>query len=329
MLTLALGAGTVAGAGVLAAPAWADGTISATYSLSSASIWTGQSVTLKQGSFTDSTPDTAPAVTVTWGDGAQTPSSATSTTETHTYSAAGSYTVKVQIVDDGVTTEVSNPLTVAAATGTFAFSPTWHWTWPGGGHEATLKLSGIPSNTTKVWVKWGDGETSLVNKANTSVKHYYAFGSTGKYYANVILENPQGKVTKSAGTYTLKEDTYKPSATLKVPSSPSKASSWKTIQGTAKDAQIGIDSVGVQLWKWTSSKDYYYNFSTKKWVKYTPGVTNIPDAALKWVGVNSSGVWKVGVSGLSKGYSLEVDYVAFDKAGNDSGLKYRVQKLTS
>lgn len=332
MLTLALGAGTVAGAGVLAAPAWADGTISATYSLSSTAIWTGQSVTLKQDAFTDSTPDTVPAVTIEWGDGATTETAHNADPLPHAYSAAGSYVVTVRVVDDGAETiaEIAKPVVVVtAAGGTFAFSPTWHWTWPNGGHEATLKLSAVPSNTTRVWVNWGDGETSLVNKANATVKHYYPFGSTGKYSAKVTLENAQGKVTKSAGTYTLKEDTYKPSATLKVPSSPSKASSWKTIQGTAKDAQIGMDSVGIQLWKWTSTKDYYYNFKTNKWVKYTPNVTNIPDAALKWVGVNSSGVWKTNVSGLSKGYYLEVDYVAFDKAGNDSGLKYRVQKLTS
>jgi hypothetical protein len=45
--------------------------------------------------------------------------------------------------------------------------------------------------------------------------------------------------------------------------------------------------------------------------------------------VDSKGVWKVSVPGLSKGCSFEVDYVAVDRAGNDNGWKYRVQKLTS
>jgi len=334
MLTLALGAGTVAGAGVLATPAWAAGTISATYSLSSTAIWTGQSVTLKQDAFTDSTPDTVPAVTIEWGDGSTTETAHNADPLPHTYSAAGSYVVTVRVLDDGAETiaEIAKPaVVVTAAGGSFTFSPTWNWTgeWQGYSHEATLKLSGVPANTTRLWVNWGDGETSLVNKANASVKHRYTIDGASKWTPKVTLENPAGRVTKNAGSYTLKDDVYAPSATLKVPGSPSKASSWKTIQGTAKDSQIGMDAVGVQLWKWTSTKDYYYNFKTSKWVKYTPGVTNIPSTALKWVGVNSSGVWKVGVAGLSKGYHIEVDYVAYDKAGNSSGLKYRVQKLTS
>ena len=334
MLTLALGAGTVAGAGVLATPAWADGTISATYSLSSTAIWSGQSVTLKQDAFADSTPDTVPAVTIEWGDGATTETAHNADPLPHTYSAAGSYVVTVRVIDDGATTiaEIAKPVVVVtAAGGTFKMDPTWHWTWPNGSHEATLKLSGVPSNTSRVWVKWGDGETSLVNKANATVKHRSAMdGSTSKWTANVTLENPAGTVSKSARTYTLKNDTYSPRATMKVPSSPSKASSWKTIQGTAKDSQIGLDGVVVQLFKWQGNKDWYYNFSTKKWVRYNLDAPNIPNAAVKWIPANSAGTWKLtGVTGLSKGYYLEVDYAAWDKAGNYTDTKYRVQKLTS
>ncbi|PRY28759.1 PKD domain-containing protein [Pseudosporangium ferrugineum] len=324
MLTLVLGAGTVAGAGLFASPALAASTGS--YSLDTTALSPGQQVTLTQTAFQDDTPDTVPTITVAWGDGGTTSLESTTTSVKHTYASAGSFPVTVKIADDGAEPVTVTNATVTVSSGTFKFNPTWNWTWPDGGHEANLQLGTIPSNTTRVWVAWGDGETSLVNKANTSVKHYYGFGT---FTAKVTLESPQGKVEKSAGTYTLKADTYAPTASLKVPSSPSKASSWKTIQGTASDAQIGMDAVGVQLWKWTGSTDYYYNFSTSKWVKYTPGSTNIPSAALKWVGVSSSGVWKVNVAGLSKNYYLEVDYVAVDKAGNDSGLKYRVQKLTS
>ncbi|MEV4635997.1 PKD domain-containing protein [Actinoplanes sp. NPDC049548] len=325
MLTLALGSGTVAGAGLLGSPAFAAGTGS--YKLDTTALAPGQQVTLTQTAFEDSTPDTPATVTVAWGDGKTSTLESGSTSVKHAYAAAGTFTVAVSIADDGATTAgtVSNA-TVKVATTTFKFNPTWNWTWPDGGHEANLQLSGIPSNTTRVWVAWGDGETSLVNKANTSVKHYYGFGT---FTAKVKLESPQGTVEKSAGTYSLRVDSTAPTATLKVPSSPKKASSWKTIQGTAKDGQIGMDAVGVQLWKWTSTKDYYYNWSTAKWVKYTPGSTTIPNSALKWVTVSSSGVWKANVAGLSKGYTLEVDYVAVDKAGNDSGLKYKQQKLTS
>jgi 5'-nucleotidase len=217
---------------------------------------------------------------------------------------------------------------VAAAGGTYKFNVASNWTWEGGGATAKLLLSGVPATATRVWVDWGDGKTSLLGHTNAATTHYYPVGS---YAAKVTLENAQGKAAaRSAGSYSAKIDVWKPAtSTLKVPSKPSKASSWKTVQGTAKDNQIGMDSVGVQLWKWTSTKDYYYNFSTKKWVKYTPGKTKIPKAAVVWRGVDSKGVWKVGVAGLSKGYYLEVDYVALDRAGNANGWKYKVQKLTS
>ena len=333
LLTLALGAGTVAGAGVLGAPAWADATLTGTYSLDSTSIWTGQQVTLTETALEDGTPDSAVQRSVSWGDGAEELIAADATKATHKYATNGSYPISVKLTDadtpetPGTITNATSTVLVGTAGGTYKFSPTWNWTWANGGHTAKLTLSGVPANATRVWVAWGDGETSLVNRSNTSVTHYYRFGV---FNAQVTLENAQGKTTpKSGGWYTLKADEYSPTATLKVPSKPAKASSWKTIQGTAKDTQIGMDAVGVQLWKWTATKDYYYNFVTKKWVKYTPGSTRIPAAAVKWLGVNSAGVWKVGVSGLAKGYYFEVDYTAYDKAGNDSGLKYRVQKLTS
>ncbi|GGQ42442.1 PKD domain-containing protein [Couchioplanes azureus] len=328
MLTLALGAGTVAGAGVPGSPARAEGTLSGTYRLDGTSIWAGQQVTLTQTAVSDGTPETAPRITVDWGD--STSSEFAGGKATHSYPAAGSYTVKVTLADDGVTVpgtiaNATSVVTVRTAGGTFRFDPAWNWTWPGGGHEATLRLSGVPADTTRVWVNWGDGDTSLVQRTRTSVKHHYAFGT---YTASVTLENAQGSITKPAGTYSLRADTAKPTVALKVPANPTRASSWRTVQGTAKDSQTGMDAVGVQLWKWKGTSEYYYNFAKSKWVKYTGGVTRIPAAAIKWVPVSSAGVWKVKVAGLSKGYHLEVDYTALDRAGNANGPKYRVQKLT-
>jgi hypothetical protein len=334
MLTLALGAGTVAGAGVLGAPAWAEGeALSASYTLDSTSIWTGQQVTLTQSALHDETADTAAEWTVTWGDGTSETLATTAGKATHKYAADSTYTVAVALKDadgtDGtaVITNAVSTVQVAPAAGSYKFNVASNWTWEGGGATAKLVLSGVPANATRIWVDWGDGKTSLLGRANTSTTHYYPVGT---HSAQVTLENAQGRTTAkpTTGSYTVKVDYTKPSSTLKVPKTPSKAANWKTVQGTAKDGQIGMDSVGVQLWKWTSTKDYYYNFSTKKWVKYTPGKTKIPNAAVSWRGVDAKGVWKVGVAGLAKGYHFEVDYVAVDKAGNDNGWKFRVQKLT-
>jgi hypothetical protein len=64
ILTLALGAGTVTGAGLFGSPAWAEGTLTGTYTLDSTSIWTGQQVTLTQATLEDSTPETVAERTV-------------------------------------------------------------------------------------------------------------------------------------------------------------------------------------------------------------------------------------------------------------------------
>jgi hypothetical protein len=332
MLTLALGAGTVAGAGLFGSPAWAEGTLTGTYTLDSTSIWTGQQVTLTQTALEDSTPESAAVRTVDWGDNTVEPLLPDATKKTHKYAANGTYKVKVTLSDTdagegtATITNATSDVVVATAAGSYKFNVASNWTWEGGGANAKLLLSGVPANATRVWVDWGEGQTSLLGRNHTSTTHYYPVGT---HSARVTLENAQGKTTaKATGNYTVKVDYTNPSSTLKVPKSPSKAKSWKTIQGTAKDGQIGMDSVGVQLWKWTSTKDYYYNFSTKKWVKYVQGQTKIPNAAVSWRGVDAKGVWKVGVAGLSKGYHLEVDYVAVDRAGNDNGWKYRVQKLT-
>ena len=334
MLTLALGAGTVAGAGLLGTPAWADAALTGTYTLDSTSIWTGQQVTLTQTDLADSTPETAAERTVDWGDGSPVETLAADAVKaTHKYAANGSYQVKVSLTDAdagaGTVTLTNGPaVQVAAAGGSYKFTVSSTWTWEGGGGTAKLLLSGVPAKAARVWVNWGDGKTSLLGPTHTATTHYYPVGT---YTAKVTLENAQGKtVAKSAGSYVAKIDTWKPAtSTLKVPGKPARASSWKTVQGTAKDNQIGMDSVGVQLWKWTSAKDYYYNFSTRKWVKYTPGKTKIPNAALSWRAVDAKGAWKVSVAGLSKGYKFQVDYVALDRAGNANGWKFKRQTLTS
>ncbi|GAA3335570.1 hypothetical protein GCM10020358_04360 [Amorphoplanes nipponensis] len=332
MLTLALGAGTVAGAGLLGSPAWADGGPTATYTLDSTSIWTGQQVTLTQSGLVDETPDTAPVRTVDWGDSSPVETlPADAVKASHTYAANGSYPVKVTLAEadgaEGTATFAANTVQVASAVGSYKFSVASNWTWEGGGATAKLLLANIPANTTRVWVNWNDGKTSLLNRTHTSTTHYYPVGT---HAATITLENSQGMAAPvTTRPYTVNVDYTRPSSTLKMPRKPTRASYWKTIQGTAKDGQTGMDSVGVQLWKWTSTKDYYFNFSTRKWVRYTPNKTKIPKAAVSWRGVDSKGIWKLSVPGLSKGYYLEVDYVAVDRAGNDDGWKYKVQKLTS
>jgi hypothetical protein len=338
LLTLALSAGTVAGAGPLGSPAWADDAPAGTFSLDSTDIWTAQQVTLTQTALVDPTPETPLARIVDWGDGTgPLPLDADAVKVKHKYPDNGDYQVKVTLRDADGTGDVGGTIsndtsTVHVATapaGAYGFAPASTFIWEGGGSDAKFTLSGVPAKATRVWVNWGDGELSLLSPRTASTIHYYD-SDLSSYTPSVTLENAQGKtLPQAAGSFSMTVDSTPPTATLTVPSSPTKAASWKTVQGTAKDTQIGMDSVGVQLWLSSSTAFYYYNFSTKKWVKYIPGSSSIPNAAITWLGVDSAGVWKVAVAGLSKGYTLEVDYTPVDRAGNYGALRYKMQKLTS
>jgi hypothetical protein len=331
LLSLAVATGAATGAVALGAPALADGTPPAgTYSLDTTGIWAEQRVTLTERSLTDdSTPADAIARTVAWGDGSTEVLPTGTTTLAHSYAAPGAFTVSVTLSDGGseaqgtFTTDAAVKVTTPPNSAKLAKSSVW--TWENGSGVATLLLSGNPGNADRVWVEWGDGKTSLLGRTVKSTTHRYPVGT---FRPAVRLDNKYGKAAaKPAGAFTVKVDRTNPSVSLKVPGKPAKASSWKTIQGTAKDGQIGMDVVTLVLWKWNNTTEYYYNFKTRKWVKHKAG-TRLPDAAVALAPVSSKGAWKVSTKGASKGYYFEVDYMAWDKAGNHSANKYYYKKIT-
>jgi 5'-nucleotidase len=317
VLCLALTAGVVA----IGTPARADAAPTATYTLDSAAIWAGQRVTLTESGLT------APGAvtrTVDWGDGAvESPA-----TTVHAYANPGAYSIKVTL-NDGTESgsgvfPAGSTVTVTTSPGSYKWQRPTIYTYPGYQEQGTMLASGLPASD--VWTGWGDGETSLLGSGTSAtVTHWYAAGT---WTPKITLENEQGPATpRAANTLTVRDDdTTAPSVSLTVPSTPTKASSWKTVKGKASDSQAGMDVVGFQAYKWNATTTYYYNFSSKKWAKYTG--QNVPEAqALR--PVDAAGNWSASLSGLAKGWTLQVWYYAWDKVGNGSADYHKTYTLKS
>jgi hypothetical protein len=330
LLGLTLTAGLVA----VGSPARADGentAPTAQYTLDSTAVWSGQHVQLTESGFADdTTASDAVTRTIAWGDGAVETAAAGTTSWAHTYPSTGSYPVQVTLNDgelDGPGVfPAGSTVGVTTSPGSYGWQKSTIYTYPGYQEQATMVASGMPGGSTRVWTAWPDSETSLLASAtSTNVAHWFGQGS---WAPSITVQNAQGKATpRPAGTLTVGTDTTPPTVSLTVPSSPSKAGSWGTIKGKAADSQSGPDLVAVQLLKWNSTTEYYFDFTSRKWVKYTG--QDLPDSEMALAKVDSAGNWQVTNTGLTKGYTLEVYYLAADKAGNATTWFDRSQSLTS
>jgi hypothetical protein len=322
---LAITAGTIS----IAAPAHADDPVNtaptANYALDSAAIWAGQRVTLAEsGRSDDTTPPAAITRAVSWGDGI------TDGNLTHAYASAGSYQITVTL-NDGAENgagvfAAGSTVTVTTSPGSYGWQKSPVYTFPGYQEQGTMVASGLPTST-RVWTSWTDGETSLLaSNSSTSVNHWYR---TGTWTPQITLQNGQGKATpRAAGSLSVLDDVTRPTATLTTPAGPSKASSWATLHGKAYDSESGVDVVGVQVYKWAGTTDYYYNFASRSWVKYT-STTVLPEGARALRPTDAGGNWSTPVAGLTKGWTIEVIWYAWDKVGNLSDDHYVVYALTA
>jgi 5'-nucleotidase len=338
LLSLAVGAGVLAGAGTGASPAAAEGAApTGAYVLNTTSIWAAQTVQLTQTSLTD---DADPAESVTrvveWGDGTSEELPAGTSKLRHTYTKTGTFAVSVHLADtEGNAAEGTFPgaaaVKVAATPGTFKLDRTIGYVWTNdeapkpedreGWAKVTVSLAAIPANVTRVRIDWGNDDFVLLPRTQKTASYYY---QRGTYKLTAAMENADGRsVAKAIGTLKVVRDTYKPTVTVKTPKKPTKASSWKTITGTAADKGLGVVRVEVWVWQKRGSTWYYYNFTKKRWVTYKGG--NLPTAAIA-VPKLSKGAWKVSVAGIKKG-TLEVNSVVADGNWNWSPVRVKTQKI--
>lgn len=313
LLGLALTVAAVA----VATPAHADGEPVATYKLDSTSIWTGQQVKLTES---DLTADAEVTRTIAWGDGTTTEAAAAAVWS-HTYATAGSYPVTVTLNDGTLsgpgTFPASSTVGVVASPGTYGWKQPTVYTYPGYQNVATMTATGIPA-ATRVWTGWGDGETSLLG-GTTSATAPHWFGA-GTWTPSITLQNAQGKATpRATSRLSVLTDITNPTATVTIPGSPHRGSSWSQIKGKARDSQSGPDEVGVRLWRWKSSSDvdYMFDFATRKWLV---NKEDMPATTWAYLPVDAAGNWHFYTSGLTKGWNFELDYYVMDKVGNHTAL---------
>ncbi|WIM96451.1 PKD domain-containing protein [Actinoplanes oblitus] len=320
----AVGLGALLSAG-LAAPAHASGApAEGVYRLGASSVFAGQSVTLTQLSLTGNEDASVQDRQVDWGDGTQ-GTMADGTSLAHRYATAGTYRVRVAITDtDGDsagTFSGGDTVVVGAVAGTYRLLTGTVWSGPEGAQETGLALSGVPAAADTVKIGWGDGTVSEVNRTTTRVMHEYAQAGTRKVTVTLADENGDSAAL-AVGSVAVKSDLTRPFMTITTPSKKSKASSWRTIRGTAGDKGSGLYRAAIGLAQVRGKTEYYYN--GKKWVK-----GDAEKAAGFLVRPAANGTWSFKpVVAPTKGY-LIVWYAAVDQVWNAYTPKGKLVKLSS
>ncbi|GIF11410.1 PKD domain-containing protein [Actinoplanes teichomyceticus] len=312
-------------AGLAAQPAQAAGDpAQGAYQLAATSVLAGQRVTLTQLSLTGNEDGSVQNRQVDWGDGTVDPMG-DGTALDHRYATPGAYRVRVAITDlDGDSAGTfpgSDTVTVAKVSGTYRVLVPAVWRGPDGTQPTALSLSGVPAAADTVKIGWGDGTVSEVARTTTRVVHTYQAAGTRKVTVTLADENGDSSPL-AVGSVVVRSDTAQPYVTITTPSKPSRASSWRTIRGTAGDKASGLDLAVIGLAQVRGTTEYYYD--GKKWVK---GDARNAKAFAVRSGSNGKWSFKPAVA-PTKGY-LIVWTAAGDRVGNIYAPDGKVVKLTS
>ncbi|MEV6347721.1 ExeM/NucH family extracellular endonuclease [Actinoplanes sp. NPDC051851] len=188
---------------------------------------TGAAVTLTQSALSDDVSDaSAISQVVNWGDGSAAETlAAGSTSVTHAYTVAGTYTVQVTVTDEAgnaVTVGagsvvVSDPVTPTnpdTTSPTAAYKVNATTLWPG--QSVTLTETALSDDVsaadklTRV-ISWGDGSTETLAAGKTTATHKFA--TAGSYSIKVTVTDEAGNaadviaatvaVKAQTGAYTL------------------------------------------------------------------------------------------------------------------------------
>ncbi|XHS78287.1 lamin tail domain-containing protein [Burkholderiaceae bacterium UC74_6] len=133
------------------------------------------------------------ALSVDWGDGVKETPAVSSTSLTHTYGAAGSYTVDIVLSGkNGTSAEQKGTITINAAA-----QPALLATLPTSGVTGlAVNVTGISTtNGTGLTVNWGDGVTETPAVSSTSLSHTYA--ATGTFAISITLAGPPSSTPAS------------------------------------------------------------------------------------------------------------------------------------
>jgi hypothetical protein len=300
------------------------------FTLNSAALWIGQSVSLTQGVVTDdsSTADQIKRV-VNWGDGTATTELAPNTvTYAHKYTKNGKFPVTVTYQDAAGNSSVAAAAVAVTTPGRFTFSKTSVW-W----HEPfTVTFSRVPNGTTKIVFDQGDGWVVPLKGKNQSARlGYYNYKNSNRLVKGAVtlkatFHNKYGASSPIVmGKVTVKADTWKPTVTIKKPSNSNRIKSWKYAKGTAADRGSGVYRVAVFGARLNGNKFYCYA-ANNKWKRVTSDAQADKYCVPHYVKV-SKGKWSLRLKGVAKG-TLWIDAAAQDKAGNWGKFKTVKVKIT-
>ncbi|MFC7527998.1 PKD domain-containing protein [Actinoplanes sp. GCM10030250] len=300
-----------------------------TFRLNSGGLWLGQTLVFNQNisEFGDNvTPDNQINRKINWGDGTSTQLYPSWVTVNKRYARNGKFNVTVTLTDKAGNSFTTAPKSVSVTTpakGTYSLST--KKVYQGVSFGVTVKK--LPAGATGFVVDWADGSTSYHAKKSGTVKGYILYKvvngkETGTRLSGVrtIRVAPVNKFGASlyqyAGKVNVLKDSWKPKLTITKPSSSTKASSWKTVRGTASDKGSGLirNSVYLTAFRMTQAGAMYCLTPQKKWKRVnTDAQFNSCFVNLVRVPVKK-GKWSLTLpKGLSKGYFL-VGAVAGDYA---------------
>lgn len=297
--------------------------------------------TITQVSLTDDVTAAAGVqVVVDYGDGKTFSTNGSQTSVTHDYSIPDAqphrFQPQIKLTDAAgnasyaaVNAIVVNDTTAPEGTATLARSSGWaDWTPVSLTTTATDNVS--PVDKVKRTITWGDGATSTAY-GNGAVSHVYA--AAGTYQPSVVFEdearnpvNPNRSASYQAGTVTIQKDLRKPVASLTLPRKKlTSIRTWKTLKGSATDAETAVRSVRVKVVQKRGAAYYAYVPAKHAWVKAGRKARALARAG--YLRVTTTSAWSVAVPKLTTGvllYRVE----AVDVMGNVSAVVQHRQRLT-
>jgi len=299
-------------------------------------VQAARDVTVTQNALSDDV--SAPASitrVVNWDDGTPTETWGSSGTIAHTYPLTGIWHPTVTLTDAAGNSSAPIPLGVAVLgdsappTGSFTAGPGSAWA---AFSTVTLTQTAIHDEFSKDGdikrsVDWGDGTPAEAwATAGTTAEHVYAVA--GSYTPKVQLTDEAGNsATYDASAVTVALDSVAPTVALKAPRKAKSVRSWRTLKGSATDAETGVAGVRVKAVEKRGTRWYGYRPATGTWVKATSKKAAWRQARAAAVVPSATGTWSSPLRHLAKG-QLVVKTNGRDRVGNTSAWVLTSQKLT-
>ncbi len=232
---------------------------------------TGQA-TITQDSLTDNLPVSGVTRTVDWGVGSPV-DWPTGTTIQHTYPvAAARYTPTVTLEDAAHNVRVVDVPAIVledsqAPTGSFSVSPASGWagfTQVSVTQEGVLADNWSPADHITRSVAWGDGTTTDWTTSDATT-HVYA--TAGTYTPVVtITDEAHNANPVSTSAVQVSTDTGRPKVRLRLPRAKHSVRAWRTLRGTARDAETAVVRVTVKAIEKRAGVWCGYDAVGRRWI---------------------------------------------------------------